>query len=1086
VRFGVLGPLAVWTDAGAPVVVPGAKVRALLADLLVHRGSLVTADRLIEDLWVADRPRQPLGALQAKVSQLRRALDSAEPGARGLVVSRGPGYVLDVPAAAVDAGRFAELVAAARGADRPAFVVEHLAEALALWRGPAFADVGDEEFAAPTIAELEEQRLGAVEQYAEARLELGEVDLVIGELNTVLEQHPLREKLQATRLRALYRAGRQAEALQRYDELRIRLRDELGLDPAPELVELHQAILVQEPALGAPAGSSMPRTNLPAAWDEMIGRDGDVADLCTALGTARLVTLTGPGGVGKTRLAVETARLLVPATRDGVWMIDLSGVDSARGVALATLAELVCAALALHDDSATPASADPLTHIADVLAERQALLLLDNCEQVIEAAAELVAVLLRRAPGVRVLATSREPLGLRGEVVRAVPALDLPSEAAHPARSAAVRLFVARASAAAPGFALTPENAPVVAAVCRRLDGLPLALELAAARVRTLGLAELATRLDNRFRVLDSGPRDAPRRQRTLRAVMDWSWEPLSESERAVLRRLAVTADGCTAGLAEQVCAGDPVVGDDVLGVLSRLVDRSLVQLIDQSGRHTRYRLLETVAAYAGERLREAGEEAAARHRHAGAVAELAERAAARLRGRDQQEWLQRLDAETANLRAALDTAVARPDPALALRLVGALTWYWFLRGRHHTAKRSLAAALRASEQGIAGEVPSVARADTRAAHASFVIRERGVDDPEAHSRAALDEYAGLDAPGSLAHAQWLHAYVMSGIGELAECERLTGAALATFRELGDTWGIAAALRHVGMYAMTRGRLDVARRAGEESARLFDELGDRWGQTAAAELLGNLDEVAGDHESAERRHRDGMRSAEELQLWPAMIDHLSRLGRIAALTGDPALADEHHRRALDLAREQGYESKAVYAQLGLGMVARRTGRLDAAHEHLTAAHEFYRTAGYEPGKALTAAELGFLAEQRGDADSARRLHTEGLAAARRSGDPRAVALALEGLAGERALSGAHHHTARLLGAAAAAREAARAAHESADRSDVDRSTAAATAALGAAGFAEEHARGAELGPDTVLDDLARPSGRSRTWAGSAG
>jgi predicted ATPase/DNA-binding SARP family transcriptional activator len=1050
VRFGVLGPLAVWTDAGSPVVVPGAKVRALLADLLVHRGSLVTADRLIEDLWGADAPRRPLGALQVKVSQLRRALDGAEPGARGLVVSRGPGYVLDVPASAVDAGRFTDLVAAARGSG----AAERLAEALALWRGPAFADVADEEFAAPTIAELEELRLGAVEQHAQARLQLGEIDAVIGELTTLLDQHPLREKLQATLLRALYRAGRQAEALQRYDELRIRFRDELGLDPSPELVELHRAILTQEPTLDAPAA---PRTNLPATWDEIVGRDRDVAELRTVLATARLVTLTGPGGVGKTRMAVETARLLVPTTRDGVWMVDLSGVDAARGDTVGELAELVATTLDLHDDTST----DPLRRIVDAIADRHVLLLLDNCEQIVEPAAELVAALLRRAPELRVLATSREPLGLRGEVVRPVPALDLPADAADPAGSAAVQLFVARAGAAAPGFALTQDNAAVIAAVCRQLDGLPLALELAAARVRTLGLAELAARLDDRFRVLGSGPRDAPRRQRTLRAVMDWSWEPLSESERAVLRRLAVTADGCTTGLAEEVCAGEPVHDGDVLELLSRLVDRSLVLPVDSGGR-TRYRLLETVAAYATERLREAGEEESVRYRHAVACTELAERAASRLRGPDQQEWLSRLDAETANMRVALDTAVARPDPVLALRLAGALTWYWFLRGRHRTAGRSLAAALR-----VAGPERSVARADACAALATVEIRERSVDDPAAHSRAVLDAYTGLDAPGALAYAQWLHAHVLSGIGELDAGENLAEAALTTFRELGDRWGTAAALREVGMYTMSRGRLEVARRAGEESARLFDELGDRWGQASAAEVLGNLDEIAGDRESAARRHRDGLRCAEELQLWPAVIDHLSRLGRIAALGGDPALADERHRRALDLAREQGYESKAAYARLGLGMVARRTGRFDSAHEHLTALHEWYRTAGYEPGKAISLAELGFLAEQRGDAEAARRLHTEGLDAARRSGDARAVALALEGLAGERALTGDHRHAARLLGAAAAARTGAGETKASDDRSDVERITAAARAALGAE-FDAEFARGAGLDVDTVV------------------
>lgn len=1061
-QFGVLGPLAVWTDAGALVVVPGAKVRALLADLLVHRGALVTADRLIEDLWGTDLPGQPLGALQAKVSQLRRALDSAEPGARALVVSRGPGYVLDVPAVAVDAGRFTEMLGAARHAEQPAVAAQQLADALALWRGPAFADVGDEEFARGAAVGLEEQRLSAVEQHAEARMQLGDVDPVITELNALLEQHPLRERLHATRLRALYRAGRQAEALQRYDELRVRFRDELGLDPSTVLVDLHRAILAQDPALGAPA-STQPRTNLPATWDEMIGRDADLADLCAVLETARLVTLTGPGGVGKTRLAIETARRMVPAFPDGVWLVDLSGIDGPHSAdPVGELAGLVAAALALRDDVSADASADQVAKVANSIGHRRVLLLLDNCEQIVEPVAELVAALLRRAPDLRVLATSRELLGLRGEVIRLVAALDLPADAGDPARSAAVQLFVARAKAAAPGFAITTDNAPVIASICRQLDGLPLALELAAARVRTLGLAELAARLGDRFRVLGSGPRDAPQRQRTLRAVMDWSWEPLSASERAVLRRLSVTADGCTAELAEEVCAGAPVAAGDVLALLSRLVDRSLVMAAGLGGR-TRYRLLETVAAYAGERLREAGEEERARQRHALGCAVFAERAEAHLRGGDQREWVRRLDAETANLRTALETAVTQEDAQLALRLVNAATWYWFLRGRLHTAKRSLATAL-----GIAGPASSVARADARAAHTAVLIRERSVEDPAATSRAALEEYAGLDAPGALAYAQWLHAFVMSGVGELEVSEHLVDEALTAFRRLRDPWGVAVALREAGMHAVVRGRLDTARQAGQESARLFDEVGDRWGQMHAAKLLGSLDEIVGDYERAADRHRDGMRWAEELQLWPTAIDHLSRLGRIAALTGDHSLADEHHRRALDLARQQAYESGAVYAQLGLGMVARRTGRFDIAETHLTAVREWHLTAGYEPGKALTLTELGFLAEQRGDAETARRLLDEALVSARRSGDPRAVAFALEGLAAERALSSAHHDAARLLGTAAAARAAAGAPRPPGEHNDVDRIETAARATLGEAAFEAEFARGTALDIESAL------------------
>ncbi|MEU5875990.1 BTAD domain-containing putative transcriptional regulator [Spirillospora sp. NPDC047279] len=445
-RFGVLGPLAVWTDDGRPVRIPELKVRALLADLLVHQGRPVPVDRLVADLWGERLPRNPINTLQTRVSQLRRALEEAEPGGRELVVSQSPGYLLRVDPQAVDTGRFHDLAARARTTDDLADTAAALAAALALWRGPAYADFGDEEFVRPAIGRLEEERLAVLEEHAEVRLELGEHRLLVGELGDLVTRYPLRERLRAVHLRALYRAGRQSEALAGYAEVRTRLADELGLDPSPELAALHEAMLRQDAALEPPRPRPA-RTNLPAALTALVGRDGDLTEVTRLLDKSRLVTLTGPGGVGKTRLAVEAARNVREAFPDGVWLVELAGLEPASG---ATPGEVVAAALGVRDDE----TGDLNGQLQRALKCR-ILLVLDNCEHVVGPVAELAGSLLRGSPGLHVLATGQEPLGVEGETTRSVPPLD---------EDAAVRLFAERAAAGAP-FELTPANADAVAAL---------------------------------------------------------------------------------------------------------------------------------------------------------------------------------------------------------------------------------------------------------------------------------------------------------------------------------------------------------------------------------------------------------------------------------------------------------------------------------------------------------------------------------------------------------------------------------------------------------------------------------------------
>ncbi|MET9203806.1 BTAD domain-containing putative transcriptional regulator [Streptomyces bacillaris] len=1174
-RFGVLGPLVVWDGEGREITVPEAKVRALLADLLANDGGPVSADRLIHDLWGDAPPGKPAGALQAKVSQLRRVIG------RDRVERRPAGYRLrfDEGGDEVDAVRFRALVTQARPVRDPRARAALLTEALELWRGPAYADFADGPFVRAAAQRLAEQRLSVLEEQAEARLEAGDHALLAGELADLVARHPLRERLRAASMRALYAAGRQSEALTSYEDLRTRLAEELGVDPSPELAALHQALLRQEPGLSAetppaptarasatttPAAASAasaryqptarhqppargqaatprdqadptwgqadptwgqadptwgqaaqarhqaapapgqatpapPSTNLPVPLTPLVGRRQALDDLARLLSEARLVTLTGPGGVGKTRLAVAAATADREAARsgelaDGAWFVEFSGLRTGTP---ADLAQVVAATLGIRDDAPHPlpgtGPATPsLPHrLAAALRDRRTLLVLDNCEHVVDAAAELTELLLRTAPGLRVLATGQEPLGLAGEAVFLVEPLQ-PADA--------VRMFMERAAAATPGFPRDPEEPDeperrAVDEICRRLDGIPLALELAATRVRALGVRELAARLHDRFRVLTFGQRGAPARQQTLRAVIDWSWELLSAPERIVLRRLAAHTDGCDLAAAEAVCAGDGVARDEVLDLVTRLVDRSLVVVAD-GPTGPRYRLLESVAAYATERLHEMEDLTAVRDRHLLHYRALAEHAEPELRGAGQRPWLARLDAEAGNLRTALDEAVRRagaggpgapgepvgsgradaaekpgepgepgepeepeePDGAAEpVRLATALAWWWLLRGRLTEARRSLAAVLAVTDGGP----PELALLQ-----AAFALLT-GDRTAAAVARAAATAEAVPD-PVRRARALWLCAYGLFSAGDAAGSGELNDRALALSTATDDRWGTAAALGLRATLALVRGDLAGLGRDGTRSALIFRELGDRWGELQTVSPLAALAEIKGAYEEADRRQREGLIMARELGLEAEVSARLSGLGRLALLARDWERARELHEQARRSAAEQGYKYGEIHSGMGLALGARRSGDLDGAEAHLLHLRDGYADVSSQAGDHLLLAELGFVAELRGDAAAAAAHHLQGLEIARALAEPRALALSLEGLAGAAALTADAPSATRaavLLGAAAAARRTAGAPLPPAERADVDRITAAARAALGPEAFAEAYAEGTRLPPE---------------------
>ena len=675
----LLGPFEV-VVAGQPVQVPGAKRQALVACLALRAGRVVPTDTLIDALWGSELPAAPRNAVQHHVTRLRRALGT------NAIRLAADGYALE--GAVVDGIEFEELLTAARAALRAGDArgaADTIADALSLWRGPALLGLPQSTWATAEAGRLESLRLDALEERFEAALALGEHAEIGTDIHAALEESPFRERLWGQLMLALYRSGRQADALEVFQEARGVLLEKLALEPGPELRRLQEAILAHDPAIAPVPSAPRRRGNLPASATSFVDREAELAQVVELLREHRLVTLTGPPGVGKSRLALEAARSLEGELRGGAWHVGLANAGSAADV------------VRLVTQAVDARGADPLARVVARLRDTDAILVFDACEHVLEETARVVEALLTGCPGARLLATSREVLHVPGEVRFAVEPLAVPDIGSSDTDGfPAIELFTARARAARPGFELTDDEAALVAEISRLVDGLPLAIELAAARVHVLGVAEILSLVTRRLELLRDQPAtDAARA--ALATLVEWSYDLLHADEKTLLHQVAAHRGG--APLPALVAAGADHGLDEatVIQLLGALADKSIVTVSFPSP-DARYDVLDTVRDYALERLAGGGGLPAAQIAHAEYYAALADAARGELRGPDWQTCVRRLELEHDNLWAALAYARAAPDPGIAIRL-GALGWYFALAERVSDGRRFVELALASTSE---------------------------------------------------------------------------------------------------------------------------------------------------------------------------------------------------------------------------------------------------------------------------------------------------------------------------------------------------------------------------------------------------
>jgi predicted ATPase/DNA-binding SARP family transcriptional activator len=953
----LLGPFEV-VAGGTLAEVGGSKRQALLAMLALRRGGTVDVDALVEGLWGEELPAAPRNALHHHVARLRAAL-----GERAIAGS-ADGYALKD--AHVDAVRFEELLAQTRGALRDGEIrgaADAVAAALALWRGPALQGLTGTAWFSAEARRLEMLRVDALEERFEVALALGEHRELTPALASALADNPFRERLWGQLMLALYRSGRQADALETFQEARRVLGDELGLEPGLELRRLQEAILVHDPAVAAVPVDRRRRGNLPALSTSFVGREDELRQIAALVGEHRLVTLTGPPGVGKSRLALEAARSLEQKFPEGIWLVDFARAGDAQD------------AVRLVADALDVRGADPLARVTARLRDAGAGIVFDACEHVLDEAARIASTVLAQCARVRILATSREPLRVASEARVPVAPLTLADDGTAAAPSAAVELFLQRALTARPGFEPDAEDLALVAELSRRVDGLPLAIELAAARMNVLGLAELVSMLEHRAAFLRDTPAADPSRI-ALQGLVEWSYDLLHRDEKTLLQQLAVHRGGASLASLSAVAGSHGLNEATVAYLLAALVDKSIVSA-SFAGRVARYDMLDSVREYVLERLAESDGLAPARAAHAEYFATLADDARVQLRGREWLDWQTRLAAENDNFWAALAYARDALDPGVALRL-GTLAWYFGLAGRVSEGRRFLDLALAATRD----DAPVQLRIELLAGLCYLATEELDVDVALAAGERAVALAAAAAVPRELGLARLTLALALAQSGTPGRADAMARSASDTLEAAGDDWGVAASSVIRAAAAARDG--DVATVAAMAAAirRHADAI-----EYDAFRVPGLLLEAWVAERGQDRPAAvDGYRRALELAGRVGFGEHaafaLAGLGSIALASGDVHEAEELQRQALATAEAAQAPLSAAHAGVQLARIA--AGRADARAAEGEYRQVLERLQGQGPRQAreilfvaladdpATAALLGLaeLADARGDSASA--------------------------------------------------------------------------------------------------------------------
>ena len=846
IRF--LGPLEV-DDGGELLRIPGGRPRALLSLLALNAGRVMQPERLMELMWEDEPPATAANALQVHISALRRAIEPAGPPYR-VLLSRSGGYLLNLTPEQIDLSRFERFVQQGHQAIQRGDIElgRHLlAEAIALWRGSPLEGLGDQPWTFGEVRRLEELRVAAEEDRIQVELALGRHQEMIGRLGSLIDQHPLRERFRAQLMIALYRSGRQAEATEVFHQTRRLLVEKLGMEPGPELQRTNRAVLNQDPSLlGIPTEAPLPRLdNLPMPTTSFVGRGSELKEVAALLQRVRLVTLTGIGGIGKTRLAVQVARNLLGSYDRGIWVANLAPVSDPNHVP-----ELVASVLDIRPRGAQSV----MEALAEALATGRRLLLLDNCEHVVDACAQLVEALLTRAPGLSVLATSRETLGVAGERVWLVAPL-----------ADAVRLFEERAALAAPSFHIEDSMKARVAELCRRLEGIPLAIELAASRLSTLSVDDLMELTQDRFAALRAGARATSPRHQTLRGAIDWSYNLLSDGEQSLLAALSIFRGSFTLAAATFIHARED--DGEVLELLSSLIRKSLV-LVERGGTETRYRLLDTIREYAADKLARSNLAIDVQRHHTIYYRELAERASPQLRGHNAAVWMNRLGAEHDNLRAALQSAYEGKDADNFTRLLTALSWFWFLRCFFDEGRRWLQRALT--------ELPPTAPAALirlllGAGHLAWGQGDHAADGPLfARALELAVETGDQEMAGQALQNLAMHDEVT---GDVEAAVEHSEGSISLLRVYGPESVLAEALNNLGcIRAFDQGDPEAAAPALEEALTRARACGDQRVLSLTLDSLASVERMRGRLDEATALQAEGLRVCRDVgDVWSAVF-----------------------------------------------------------------------------------------------------------------------------------------------------------------------------------------------------------------------